>query len=265
MGVAFDFEGRVALVTGAGQGVGREVALELAAGNAAGIVVNDYFRERAEGVAQEIEALGVRALPVQCDVTDFAAVDEMAAKGVAEFGKIDILVNNAGNAGPSADINETRPFWETGPDDWQPWLGTNFFGVLNSTRALVGGMVERGYGRVVTVISDAGRVGEPNLVVYSGAKAGAAGFTRALAKATGRANVTANCVALGATITPTTELLRSAAEDEQMRKRLLRSYVLKRFGEPEDAAAAVLFFCSDHAGWITGQTLPVNGGYSMAM
>lgn len=261
----FDFRGRIALVTGAGQGVGRQVALNLAGSKADGIVVNDYFTDRAEAVAAEVREAGARALPASCDVTDLDAVHGMVAKATAEFGRIDLLVNNAGNAGPSASILEERPFWETGPEDWQQWIGTNFFGVLNCARAVVGGMVERAFGRVVTVISDAARVGEPNLAVYSGAKAGAAGFTRALAKAVGRANVTANCVALGATITPTTEMLRSAAEDSQMSKRLLRNYVVKRFGEPADGAAAVLFLCSEQASWITGQTLPVNGGYSMTV
>jgi len=123
-------------------------------------------------------------------------------------------------------------------------------------------MIANKYGKIVTVISDAGRVGEPNLEIYSGAKAGAAGFTRAIAKDLGRANITANCVALGATRTPAIE--RGLSDPEQV-KRMLKVYQIKRVGEPEDAANLILFLSSDASSWITGQTYPVNGGYSFAM
>jgi NAD(P)-dependent dehydrogenase (short-subunit alcohol dehydrogenase family) len=254
--------GKVALVTGAGQGVGRQIALHFAAHDAAAVVVDDYYLERAQAVAAEIEARGTRALAVQCDVADHAAVRGMVAEAQAAVGPIDILVNNAGNAGPETSIDDPTPFWETGPEDWAPWLGANFFGVLNCTNAIVGGMVERGYGRVVTIVSDAGRVGEPNLVVYSGAKAGAAGFVRALARAVGRAGVTANCIALSAMRTPATAGMTS---DDEVLKRLLRSYVVRRLGEPDDAANLALFLASGASSWITGQTYPVNGGYAMAV
>jgi 3-oxoacyl-[acyl-carrier protein] reductase len=254
--------GRVALVTGAGQGVGRQVARHFAAHEAAAVVVNDYFLDRAEAVAAELEAEGTRALAVQCDVTDYAGTRAMVADAEAAVGPIDILVNNAGNAGPQTSIVQTTPFWETGPEDWAPWLGANFFGVLNVTNAVVGGMVDRGYGRVVTVVSDAGRVGEPNLVVYSGAKAGAAGFMRALARAVGRAGVTANCIALSAMRTPATDQM--TADAEALRK-MLRGYVVRRLGEPDDAAHMALFLASGAASWITGQTYPVNGGYALAV
>ncbi|QEC50415.1 SDR family oxidoreductase [Baekduia soli] len=253
--------GRTALVTGAGQGVGRQIALTFAAHGAA-VVVNDFYLERAEAVVGEIEAQGSRALAVQCDVTDHAAVCAMVARGEEGLAPIDILVNNAGNAGPETSIEDATPFWETGPEEWAPWLGANFFGVLNCTKAAVGGMVQRGHGRVVTIVSDAGRVGEPNLVVYSAAKAGAAGFTRALAKAVGRAGVTANCVALSAMRTPATAGMTA---DDDVVKRILRSYVVRRLGEPDDAANMALFLASDAASWITGQTYPVNGGYAMAV
>jgi NAD(P)-dependent dehydrogenase (short-subunit alcohol dehydrogenase family) len=254
--------GKVALVTGAGQGVGRQIALHLAAHDAAAVVVNDFFAERAAAVAAEVEERGARGLALRCDVTDFEGVRAMVAAAETEVGPIDILVNNAGNAGPQASIVDPTPFWETGPEDWAPWLGANFFGVLNATNAVVGGMVERGYGRIVTVVSDAGRVGEPNFVVYSGAKAGAAGFVRALAKAVGGAGVTANCVALSAMRTPATDEITA---DEDAVRRLLRGYVIRRLGEPDDAANMALFLASDAASWITGQTYPVNGGYTMSV
>ncbi|MGF6888591.1 2-hydroxycyclohexanecarboxyl-CoA dehydrogenase [Nocardia sp. GAS34] len=258
----FRLDGRTVLVTGAGQGVGRQVALHCAAQGAA-VVVNDYYLDRAETVAQEVRAVGAAALACGGDVTDFDDVTRMVETARVQLGGIDVLVNNAGNAGPAQDpIRPTPPFWETDPKDWQPWLGTNFFGVLNCTRATVPGMVERGYGRIVTVISDAGRVGEPHLVVYSGAKAGAAGFIRGLAKAVGRHGITANCVALGPIRTPG---IASAVEDPAQVKALLRNYVVRRLGEPDDAANMILFLASDQASWITGQTYPINGGYSFAV
>jgi 2-hydroxycyclohexanecarboxyl-CoA dehydrogenase len=254
--------GRTALVTGAGQGVGHQIARHFAAHGAAAVVVNDFYLERAETVAAELEADGTRALAVQCDVGDHAAVQAMVARAQEAVGPLDILVNNAGNAGPETSIEDATPFWETGPEDWAPWLGANFFGVLNCTNAVVGGMVERGYGRLVTIVSDAGRVGEPNLVVYSGAKAGAAGFMRALARAVGRSGVTANCIALSAMRTPATAGMTA---DDAVLKKMLRSYVVRRLGEPEDAANLALFLASGASSWITGQTYPVNGGYAMAV
>jgi 3-oxoacyl-[acyl-carrier protein] reductase len=257
-----DLKGRVGLVTGAGQGVGRAVALRLAENNAGGVVVNDFRLERAQAVADEVEKLGCKALAAQCDVTDYAAVSAMCENARARFGALDILVNNAGNAGPDPSAVARKPFWEQEPKDWQPFIATNLFGVLNCVRAAGPAMIANKYGKIVTVISDAGRVGEPHLEIYSGAKAGAAGFMRAVAKNVGRAGITANCVALGATRTPATE--RGMSDPEGV-KRILKVYQVKRIGEPEDAANMILFLCSDASSWITGQTIPVNGGYSFAM
>lgn len=258
-----DLKGRVALITGAGQGVGRQVALQLAAHNAGGIIVNDFHLDRAKAVTEEIRAMGGgKAFAVACDVTDFRAVTSMVETAEGEFGKIDILVNNAGNAGPSDGLSNIKPFWETGPEEWANWLGTNLYGVLNCTRASIGGMLKRNEGRVITVISDAGRVGEPHLAVYSGAKAGAAGFMRGLAKAVGRHNITANCVALAGINTPGVAALMP---DADTMKKILRAYLIRRLGEPSDAANMILFLASDAASWITGQTYPVNGGYSVSV
>ncbi|WP_354701585.1 3-oxoacyl-[acyl-carrier-protein] reductase FabG [Paraconexibacter sp. AEG42_29] len=257
----FDLTGRTALVTGAGQGVGRGIALTLAAQGAA-VAINDFFRERADAVAAEITAAGGRAVGLQADVTDLTSVTGAVAEAEEQLGAgVDLLVNNAGNAGPSHNIDDPTPFWETGPEDWAPWMATNYYGVLNCARAVLPGMVERGHGRIVSIVSDAGRVGEPNLVVYSGAKAGAAGFTRGLAKAIGRHGITANCVALATMRTPATEPLLA---DADLARRALKPYVVRRFGEPSDAAAAVLFLVSDEASWVTAQTYPVNGGYSVS-
>jgi 2-hydroxycyclohexanecarboxyl-CoA dehydrogenase len=254
----------VALVTGAGQGVGREVALELARRGAA-VAVNDFHLERAQTVTDEITGSGGRGLAVQADVTDLDAVEQMVGRITSDVGTPTILVNNAGNAGPTSGISDRAQFWEADTSTWDKWLATNLFGVMHCTRAVLPGMVERRGGRIVTVISDAARVGEPNLVVYSAAKAGAAGFARAIARAVGRYDITSNCVALGATVTPTTAALGELPPDSDAAKRLLRNYIIRRFGTTTDAAAAIAFLASDEAGWITAQTLPVNGGYSVTL
>ena len=255
---------RVAFVTGAGQGVGRQVALDLVTEGIAGIiVVNDYVDERARAVAEEVQQIGGSALAAPADVSDFGAIRDIVTRATELFGGVDILVNNAGNSGSAGLTQDASKFWDSEPAQWQPWIDVNFTGVMNCTHAVLRGMVARGYGRIVTVISDAGRVGEPHLVIYSGAKAGAAGFTRAIAKAAGRYGITANCVSLGATRTPTTSALNQL--DEATERKFLTNYAVKRFGSPRDASAAITFLASESAGWITTQTLPVNGGYSSAL
>lgn len=255
-------KGRVALVTGAGQGVGRQIALTLASFGA-DVVVNDYDETRAEKVAAEVRELGVLSLAAQSDVGDFQRMGEVFDEVKEKLGPVTILVNNAGNRGVGPAPTEQRAFWDQTPADWDPFIHVNLDGVLNSTRHAMRHMVEAKQGRVVTIISDAGRVGEVNgLEVYSGAKAGAAGFTRAMARLGGRFGVTANCVALGATRTPAIE---AAIANEEFAKRVLSSYIVRRFGEPDDAANLVLFLASDASSWITGQTIPVNGGYSLTL
>jgi NAD(P)-dependent dehydrogenase (short-subunit alcohol dehydrogenase family) len=260
-GDARDLAGRTVLVTGGGQGVGRGVAA-LCAQRGARIVVNDYHLDRAAAVCAEIGAAGGEALALRCDVSDYDDVTAMVEHAVSRFGRIDVLVNNAGNAGPAAgSLFDQPPFWETDPTEWTRWLSTNLFGVLNVTRACLPHMVQHRWGRVVTVISDAGRVGEANLVVYGGAKAGAAGFSRGLAKAVGRHGVTVNCVALGSMNTAS---VAEVTGDPKLLKQVLSGYSIRRLGEPDDAAQMIAFLASDAASWITGQTYPVNGGYSVA-
>lgn len=255
----FDFTGKVGLVTGAGQGVGREVALGMASLGARAVVINDYRLERAEAVAAEVAALGIAALPLQADITDLESVLRMFAAAHDAYGPMDILVNNAGNAGPADPATAPKVFWETGPEDWAPFIDTNFYGVMNCCRAALPAMTAAGRGRIVTVVSDAGRSGEPHLAAYSGAKAGAAGFMRAIAKAVGRYNITANNVSLSTIRTPG---VANMLTDEAVAK-MLKSYVIRRLGEPSDAANMILFLASDAAGWITGQTVSVNGGYAI--
>ena len=259
----FNLEGRVAVVTGAGQGVGQGIAQLLAAQGAA-VVVNDYFEERAQQVAREINASGGRAEAIQADVTDYASVGAMFDKANAIFGKVDILVNNAGNSGANPDSRAGRkPFWETEPADWKRFIAVNLDGVMNCSRHALPGMVERQHGRLITIISDAGRAGEANgLEAYSAAKAGAAGLTRGIARGVGRYGITANNVAISATNTPA---IASAVANPEFLKKAFSNYVVRRLGEPSDIAAMVLFLASGAASWITGQTYPVNGGFTFSM
>lgn len=258
-----DLGGQIALVTGAGQGAGRAIALALARHNAGGVAVNDFVLERAAAVATEIEALGVPTLAVAGDVGDRTAVGTVVA-GACALGPVTLLVNNAGNAGPHTTMRLSSLFWETEPAEWDRFFRTNLLGVMNCCHAVLPTMVEQGRGRIVTIVSDAGRVGEARLAAYSAAKAGAAGFTRAIAREAGRFGITANAISLS-TLEPALDepALSEFLSREQAKAHLAR-YVIRRFGHPTDVAAMALFLCSDAAGWITGQTYPVNGGYSFA-
>ena len=259
-----DLAGRVALVTGAGQGVGRQIALNLGAHNAGGVIVNDYVLARAEAVAAEITAAGGRALPLQADVSDHAAVKAMVAEAQAALGPIGILVNNAGNAGATPSQDAGKPFWETGPEVWNTFLGVNLYGVMNCTAAVVPGMIARqAPGRIITIISDAGRWGDAGAEIYAGAKAGAAGFMRSVARSLGRHQITANSVAIALTETPAVR--RTLDGDPERLKRTLEKYIIRRPGQPSDVANMVLFLASDASPWITGQVYPVNGGFTLAL
>lgn len=257
-----DLKGKVLLVTGAGQGVGRQIALHFGGHNSGAVIVNDYFADRAEAVAEEVRALGAKALAVQADVSNFESVQNAVARAEAEYGRVDVLVNNAGNAGANPGAVARAPFWESMPESWQPWLGVNLYGVLNCTRCVLPGMVERRSGSIITIISDAGRYGDVGLEVYAAGKAGAAGFMRSVARGMGRYGIRANSVAIAATRTPATE--RGFADEERLR-RMLRMYPVGRIGEPSDVANMVLFLASDASSWITGQVYPVNGGFTFAL
>lgn len=258
-----DLEGRVALVTGAGQGIGRQVALHFARHNAGGVVVNDFVLARAQEVAAEVESLGGKAIALQADVTDLGAVKAMVAEGAAKLGPIDVLVNNAGSSGATPTVDARNKFWETGPEAWNSFIGVNLYGVINCVSACVPSMIERKSGRLITIISDAGRMGDSGLEIYAGAKAGAAGFMRAVARTLGRYMITANCVSIAATLTPNIEK-RIQADPERLKK-MMEKYVIRRPGRPEDIANMVLFLASGASSWITGQTYPVNGGYTFSL
>jgi NAD(P)-dependent dehydrogenase (short-subunit alcohol dehydrogenase family) len=247
----FDLSGKVALVTGAGRGVGAEIAAVLARANAA-VVVNDLFAERAEAAAGRVRQEGARALAVAADVGERGDVDAMVRAVAETFGSLDLLVNNAGV--PAAGLRPT-PFVDSSRAEWDDCLSVNVLGAMNCSQAALPVMLERGRGRIVSVASDAGRVGEPGLVAYSAAKAAVMGFSRALAKEVGPAGVTCNCVSVGR-VEGTASSSASPLPDA-----VLRRYPAGRIGRPQDVAAAVLWLVSDEAAWVTGQTIGVDGGY----
>lgn len=256
--------GRVAFVTGAGRGIGREICRTLAAEGVL-VAVNDLFQERADETAEIIRREGGRAIGVAADVTDYEGVAAAVARTAAELGPVDILVNNAGI--PAVTAQDAIPsqggfFQGTDRAQWDRTMGLITYGVLNCSRAVIEGMQERRWGRIVNIISDAGRVGEPRLVAYSMAKAGVIGFSKALAKECGRYAVTVNCVSPA-----TTETEATREWIQQQGEQIMRGYPLAkglgRLGRPSDIANAVVFLASARAEWITGQVLSVNGGYSM--
>ncbi len=246
----FTLTGRVALITGAGQGVGAEIARALADCGAT-VVVNDLLEERASRVASTIQQMGGRAFAVTADVTSEEAVSEMVAAARRAVGVVDVLVNNAGLP---IDGLVRRNFVETEPADWAPLITLNLQGVLVCTRAVLPAMLDRGWGRIITIVSDAGRTGEPGMAAYSAAKAGAMGFSRALAQEVGPAGVTSNCLSLGAIQPP-------GAPDDQADAVRGRRYPRRRLGTPEDVAGAVVWLASPAGDWVTGQTVSVNGGF----
>jgi 2-hydroxycyclohexanecarboxyl-CoA dehydrogenase len=247
------FEDQVAIVTGAASGIGRATAMRLAAEGAA-VVIADVNEQGAGGVARSISEGGGRAIALQVDVTDAPGVRAMTEQAIAAFGKIDILVSNAGwdRAGPFADTDEEL---------WDRVIAINYRGHLATCHAALPYMRERGGGRIVTVASDAGRVGSSGEVVYSGAKGAVIAFTKGLAREVARYGINVNCVAPGLVDTP---LLAGIAEGhEKLIAAIVRSIPLGRVGVPEEIAAAICFFASPDAAYITGQTLSVNGGLAM--
>ncbi|KUI25024.1 oxidoreductase [Mycobacterium sp. IS-1742] len=259
MTVEITLDGRRVLVTGGGQGVGRGLALAFGAAGAH-VLVNDLRAERAQSVVAEITERGGAAEATPFDVTDYAS----AATAVADAAPVDILVNNAGNAGSEGFAHRGR-FAETDPADWEPFLRVNLYGVLNCTRAVLPAMIDNGWGRILTIVSDAGRTGDPGGAVYGAAKAGAAGLMRSIALENGRFGITANNISLGTMRTPLTESLWAEHGDSPQARAILQSYAIRRPGVPDDVTHLALVLASDHGSWITGQTICANGGFSSAL
>ena len=245
-GPTFDLTGRVALVTGAGQGVGVGIAEALAFRGAA-IVVNDLHPERAAATIDLLTASGATAVAAPFDVRSPDAVADGIADAEALLGPIDVLVNNAG---VPIEMG-IAPILDSDPAEWAPLVDTNFYGSLHCVRATAPGMVDRGWGRIVQISSAAGSIGiRLGVGIYGGAKAGIEGALRHLAVELGRTGVTVNTLALG--------LMGNV--DDPATLHMARGVPVGRLGLPADAGAAVAFLASPEAAWLTGQTIHLDGG-----
>jgi 2-hydroxycyclohexanecarboxyl-CoA dehydrogenase len=248
---------RIALVTGGARGIGRAIALALAEDGRA-VAVGDVRVEEAEQTASAVEAAGGRAAAVRLDVTDSDSVADAVSQTAELLGPIAVLVNNAG-------WDELRPFLDTDEPFWERVLEINLKGCLRTTKAVLPGMIDARWGRIVNIGSDAARVGSSHESVYAGAKAGVIAFTKTIAREVARSGVTANAVCPGPTRTPLLEGMAAADESGgKLVESLTRAVPMRRLGEPDDVATAVAFLASKRAGYITGQTLSVSGGLTMA-
>jgi 2-hydroxycyclohexanecarboxyl-CoA dehydrogenase len=249
---------RVAFVTGGAQGIGAGIS-EALGSNGFHVAVADLNLDAAQETVARITDAGGRAFAVHVDVTDTESVIGAVKTVAAELGEIEIAVNNAG-------WDDFMPFVETNEDFWNRILDINFKGALRVCHNVVPGMVERGFGRVINIGSDAGRVGSSLEAVYSGAKGGIIAISKTLAREVATKGVTVNTVCPGPTDTPALrKFADSSGQDaDKVLGGMTRSVPMKRLAKPSDIAAAVAFFASDAAEYITGQTLSVSGGLTMA-
>lgn len=243
-------QGKVALVTGAGRGIGRAIARRLAAEGAT-VVATDLDAGSAREAAAEI---GGTAIGLGMDVTDAVSIGAAVAAADHHFGRIDALVNNAG-------WDKVEPFVQSTEETWDKVLAINLRGPIACTRAVLDGMIARRAGRIVSISSDAARVGSTGEAVYAAAKAGIIGFSKTLARELARYRINVNVVCPGPTDTPLLQGI--AAETPKIAEALKRAVPFGRLAEPDEIAAAVAFFASDDAAFITGQTLSVSGGLTM--
>jgi 2-hydroxycyclohexanecarboxyl-CoA dehydrogenase len=249
---------RTAFVTGGAQGIGQGIATTLGA-QGFRVAVVDLNPDAARATASSITDAGGTAVAVQADVTDTASVQAAVKTVTDELGPVEIAVNNAG-------WDDFMTFLDTSEEFWDKILDINFKGALRVNHAVVPGMLERGFGRVINIGSDAGRVGSSLEAVYSGAKGGIIAFTKTLAREVATKGVTANTVCPGPTDTPALRAFadNSGQDADKVIGGMTRAVPMKRLADPADVAAAVAFFASDAAGYITGQTLSVSGGLTMA-
>jgi 2-hydroxycyclohexanecarboxyl-CoA dehydrogenase len=252
--------GAAVIVTGGASNIGRAI-VHAFAGEGARVLLADVDEPRALRTAQEAPG---EVVVQRTDVTDWGSAQAMAAAAIQQLGAIDVLVNCAG-------WTVDRLFLEKPREEWEKEIAIDIWGFINCTRAVLDHMVERGRGRIVSISSDAGRVGEWREAVYSGTKAGVIAMSKAIAREVGRHGITLNTVCPGFVpghpATSGEESIWAGDQGAQFTpdvlERVARSYPLRRLGTPEDIAPAVLFLASDRASYITGQTLSVNGGYSM--
>jgi 3-oxoacyl-[acyl-carrier protein] reductase len=245
-----ELNGRVAIVTGGAQGIGKAIALTLAR-HGADVVVTDINLERAQATAQEIEALQVRSLAIKANVADVSAAEQMVKETVDKLGKIDILVNNAG-------ITRDNVLLRMKPEEWDQVMEVNLKGTYACTRAALKFMFRQKNGRIVNIASITGLMGNAGQANYSASKAGIIGFTKAVAREYANRGITVNAVAPGFIDTAMTQAI-----PEKEREALTKQIPMERLGTPDDVAAAVYFLVSDLSGYITGQVINVNGGMYM--
>ena len=257
--------GKSVIVTGGGSNIGRAIALAFAR-EGARIAIAEIDEEQGRRVAAEAEGLDARAIVVRTDVTNREQVASMVQAVEREFGRVDVLVNNVG-------WTLDRFFMDKPIEELEREVQLNLWGMIHCTRAVLEGMIARKGGAIVSIGSDAGRIGEFREGVYAACKAGVIALSKSLAREVGRYGVRLNVVCPGLTLPASEEDVgeRSMWVTEEMkflaapevRERIAKSYPLRRVGRPEDVAPAVVFLASDAAGFITGQTLSVSGGYTM--
>jgi 2-hydroxycyclohexanecarboxyl-CoA dehydrogenase len=251
-----EMQGKTAIVTGGARGIGRGIVAALARAGAQ-IAIADLRHDVARHEAAEIaHDTGVRVEAYQTDVTNLAEVRHLTERVVDAFGKIDVLINNAG-------WDELKPFLQTTPELWDKLIAINYKSVLNTCYAVLPHMVARKAGAVVSVSSDAGRVGSLGEAVYAGAKAGIIAFSRTLAREHARDNIRFNVVCPGPTHTPLVEELQHSEFGSKVLGQMERYVPLRRLGTPDDIAPMVVFLASDAAAYITGQVISVSGGLTM--
>ncbi len=243
-------EDKIAVITGAGRGIGRAIALRFAA-EGADVVCISRTAENSEKVAGEIRALGRKAWAHAVDVADSAAVNAAADKILVDCGKVDILVNNAG-------VTRDGLLMRMSDEDWDTVLNTNLKGAFLFTKAFTRGFVKQRSGRIINIASISGLMGNPGQANYSASKAGLIGFTKTVARELASRGITVNALAPGFVETDMTAVLTNELKTE-----LVNRIPLKRFGQPEDIAAAALFLAGPGASYITGQVLTVDGGIVM--
>ena len=247
---------RTAIVTGGGGGIGGQVCRRLSEAGAK-VAVCDVNVETAAAVVQLLQTDGASASAFNFDITSLASSQAGVKAIESELGPVDILVNNAG-------WDVFKPFMQTEPEIWQKIIDVNLTGALNMHYAVLPGMVERGYGRVVNVASDAARVGSSGEAVYAACKAGLVGLSKTLAREHARQGITFNVVCPGPTQTDLLQgVLDEAGNPEKLAEAFRRAIPMGRLGQPEDLAGAVAFFASDESAFVTGQVLSVSGGLTM--
>jgi len=250
-----DLKNKIAIVTGSGGGIGRAIALKFGSLGAC-VVVADIKIEGAKETINLMEKNGAKGLALGTDITDLGEVQQMVKTTLDTFGKLDILVNNAG-----WDI--IQPFTKNSPEYWEKVIAINLKGPIFCTRAVLDHMMERKYGKIVSISSDAGRVGSSGEAVYSACKGGIIAFTKTIAREMARYQVNVNCVCPGPTDTPLLAEITAGETGAKIIDAMTKAVPFRRLGKPEDIAGAVAFLASDEAGFITGQTLSVSGGLTM--